>query len=167
MAQQAEQKTIVLGGLGFRIITNGTVKHDLWMYAQVKAAGLSELEIKPGQSPEAFVDEVLGRLMASDRALVLLGGLLLPERLEMKDWTPQVAAEVTAHLEGLIEPQDKALVRGTLASMVVGFFQSGLVSFVTSPTSSGAGEADAGGEAGTMSSAAAPSAVPSTLDRGA
>lgn len=121
-------EAVELGGRRFVRVENSTVRHDFWLMGQARKAGLNRIEAKPGTTVEDFVDEILGRLMDSDLALVLLGGLLVPEGLDMKDWTPATAAEVTRHIELLTAKEDKDAVKPLTASMLIGFFRSGIAS---------------------------------------
>lgn len=121
-------EAVELGGRRFTRLVDSTVRHDFWLMSQARKAGLNRIEAKPGTTVEDFVDEILGRLMDSDMTFILLGGLLVPEGLDMKSWTPAVAADVTAHLEQLTESVDKETIKPLTASMLIGFFQSGIAS---------------------------------------
>lgn len=127
---------VTLGGRAFQIITNGPVKHDFWMAARVREAGVDRVHLAPGQPVGVVVDALLDQLMTSGQSLVLLGGMLAPAELALRDWTPEVAADATAHIESLMAPADKQRVRGMVAQVLAGFFASGLASLTTSPTSS-------------------------------
>jgi hypothetical protein len=125
-----------LGGKRFVRVENSTVRHDFWLMAQARKAGLNRIEAKAGGTVEDFVDEILGRLLDSDMVFVLLGGLLVPEGLDMKDWTPKVAEDVSRHLELLTSQEDKEAIKPLTASMLIGFFRSGIASLRTSQPSS-------------------------------
>jgi len=127
---------VELGGRKFQVIANGPVKHDYWMAERVRAAGIDRVNMEPGQTAAAFVDSLLDRLLASGDSLVILGGMIAPAELDLRKWTPGTAAECTAFVEELMDPADKVLVRGLVAQVLVGFFQSGLASLTTSPIAS-------------------------------
>ena len=95
------------------------------------------------------MEELLDRVILGGYALRLLGGLLLPEGMNPREWTPEVAAGITAHLELLTDREEKNQIRPLVASMLAGFFTSGLASLRTSSASSSAtkGEADEPGSA--------------------
>lgn len=126
----------LLGGRSFQIITNGPVKHDFYMFDLVRKAGMSDLRVPQDSTPDVFANNVIDRAIASGQAIPLLAGMLLPDGMPITQWTPAVAADVEAHVNALIEPEDKSKVRQLLAMVLIGFFQIGLVSLTTSPTSS-------------------------------
>ena len=104
---------------------------------QIDAANVGSLDgPTAGESADAYVDAMVRRVIASGHALVLLGGLLAPAELELKHWTPAVAAEMTAFLGGLMSDDDKLAVRGLIAQTLLGFFLSAIGSAGISPTSS-------------------------------
>jgi hypothetical protein len=135
---------ITLAEREFQVIMNGTVLHDFWMHEKVKAAGLEQIVLVEEESAEAYVDRMLDHVILNGHALVLLGGLIAPAELKLTDWTPAVAAECTTFLEKLIEPTDKAILRGLIAQAMIGFFRNGLASLMTSRASSSTSEASAG-----------------------
>ena len=142
---------IELGGRRFQRLEGSTVKHDFWLMAQAREAGLDQVRIasKKRDDVEAAMEELLDRVILGGYALRLLGGLLLPEGMNPREWTPEVAAGITAHLESLTDREEKNQIRPLVASMLAGFFTSGLASLRTSGASSSAtkGEADEPGSA--------------------
>lgn len=127
-------EVVKLGGREFQVIANGPVKFDLYMLALVKKAGIDSINISAGQTTEEFVDALLDQLMRSGMSMEILGAMMAPADLDLRKWTPAVAAESTAFIEELMEPSDKAIVKGMVAQVLIGFFQSGLASLTTSPT---------------------------------
>jgi len=126
-----------LGGRKLRAIKTSTVAHDVWMMARVADAGIRQVTMLPGETPEAFATRLTGELASSGQVLNLLGGILIFEDREDLDWTPAMAAETAAFLGSLTEPADKQMVLSQVASLVAGFFEAGLTSFTTSPSYSG------------------------------
>jgi hypothetical protein len=135
---------IKLGDRKFQVIMNGTVLHDFWMHKKIKAAGLEQIVLAEGETTEVYVDRMLDHVIGNGHALVLLGGLLAPAELTLTEWTPAVAAECTKFLAQLMEPADKIIVRGLIAQALIGFFRSGLASFMTSRMSSSTSGTSAG-----------------------
>jgi len=125
-----------LGGRKWQIITNGSLQHDYWMVEQVRDAGIKDVEIPAGADLDQALNALIARVMAKGAFLTLLGGLLIPAEIPVTDWTPDVAAEVSAFIGKLVAEEDKVRVRALVAQMLAGFFRSGLVSGWTSPISS-------------------------------
>lgn len=129
-------KAIELGGRKLRVLAQANIAHDFWLTRQIREAGIHKLELGAHQTAAQFADDVINRVMESGAALVLLGGLLAPADLAVKDWTPAIAADMTAFIETLTTDEDKIVVRGLVADAILAFFRTGLVSFSTSQTSS-------------------------------
>lgn len=129
---------IELGGRRFTRMECSTVKHDFWMMAQAREAGLDNVKLpsRKREDVEAAMEALLDRVIFSGKAIVLLAGLLIPEGLEPREWTPKVAEDIAEHLELLTDREDKNQIRPLVASMLSGFFMSGLASLRTSPSSS-------------------------------
>lgn len=133
---------IVLGGRAFAPMAAHTVKHDAWMMGHVRRAELDEVVVRAGESAEEFGRRFLGEVMASGKACLLLGGLMVPEEVGQAGWTPEVAEETARHVEGLTAAEDKAAVWSLVASMLIAFFESGLASLYRSAASSSEGGED-------------------------
>ena len=125
-----------LNGRKFAVIECGTVKHDYWLMKQIREAGIESVDFPADRDMVHMVDALIDRVLASGAAMVLLGGLIMPAEMKVTEWTPAIAAEMTAFLESLTATADKELVRGLVAQAMVGFFRSALVSLRTSRTSS-------------------------------
>lgn len=125
-----------LGGRAFRVVKVSTVEHDVWMMGKTAAAGMQQVTMLPGETPESFATRLTGEFARSGLVLVLLGGALIPAELEDLEWSPAVAAQTAAFLGGLTDPADKQLVLAQVASLVAGFFETGLMSCMTSRNSS-------------------------------
>jgi hypothetical protein len=133
----------VLGGRTFLPITESTVEQDFRFLALVKQARIDEVVLRPGESPEAFARRLLEAAVASGAILELLGCLLVPEEAAPPDrdpgeaWTREMSAETARFLGRLRDPADKAAIRSLVLSLLISFFESGIVSLWTSTTSSG------------------------------
>lgn len=141
---------VELGGLKFKRLEGSTVKHDFWLMAQAREAGLDRIKIasKKREDLDAALEEVIDKCITSGKALTLLAGLLLPENMTPREWKPEVAEGIAEHLSLLTDPKDKESIRPLVASMLSGFFMSGLASLQTSQgSSSGTAEADEPGSA--------------------
>ena len=131
-----------IGGRTFMPLRESTVEQDLRFLALIKRARIDEVVMQPGESPEAFARRLLEVTIESGVILDLLGCLLVPEDIAPQDrdpgevWTPEVGQETARFLGQLRDPKDKAEVRGLVLSLLVSFFESGIVSLWTSTTSS-------------------------------
>ena len=132
----------VLGGRAFLTVAESTVEQDFRFLALIKRARIDEVLMEPGESPEAFARRLLEVTIESGVILDLLGCLLVPEDIASRDrdpgeaWTRQMGEETARFLGQLRDPRDKAEVRGLVLSLLVSFFESGIVSLWTSTTSS-------------------------------
>ena len=130
-----------LGGRTFLPLRESTVEQDFRFLALIKRARVDEVVMQPGESPEAFARRLLEVTIESGVILDLLGCLLVPEDVAPRDrdpgevWTPQVGEETARFLGQLRDPRDKAEVRSLVLSLLVSFFENGIVSLWTSPTS--------------------------------
>lgn len=131
-----------IGGRTFLPLRESTVEQDFRFLALVKRARIDEVVMQPGESPEVFARRLLEVTIESGAILDLLGCLLIPEDKAPQDrdpgevWTPEMGQETARFLGQLRDPKDKAEVRGLVLSLLVSFFESGIVSLWTSTTSS-------------------------------
>lgn len=131
-----------IGGRTFLPLRESTVEQDFRFLSLVGRARIDEVVMQPGESPEAFARRLLEVTIESGVILDLLGCLLIPEDIAPQDrdpgevWTPEVGQETAKFLGQLRDPKDKAEVRGLVLSLLVSFFESGIVSLWTSTTSS-------------------------------
>ena len=136
----------VLGGRTFVPVSESTVEHDYHFLALLHRAGLGDVELLPGETGGVFAERILRQVIASGQVRPLLGCLLVPEpaagtptRPPGELWTPEMGQDTARYLGGLIEEQDKAMVRSLVISLLIDFFQSGLSSLRASATSSAEG----------------------------
>ena len=131
-----------LGGRAFLPIGESTVEQDFRFLSLIKRARIDEVVMQPDESAEAFARRLLEVTIESGVILDLLGCLLVPEDIAPGDrdpgeaWTPEIGRQTARFLGRLKDPKDKAEVRSLVLSLLVSFFESGIVSLWTSTTSS-------------------------------
>jgi hypothetical protein len=128
----------VIGGRSFQAIGESTVEHDFRFMALLRDLGFDDPHKLASETPEQFGARLLNDLMASARALEVLGFLVIPVDVESEHWTPEVGAETAAFLGQLSRPADKAMVRSLTLSFLADFLERGLGSWTLSANSSGA-----------------------------
>ena len=126
---------LTLGGRRFEPIAVTTFEHDVWMMAQVQAAGLHDLRrlFAEGRAIETIADDLLQRIWASGRTLHLLAGTLTEKG---QPWSPALAEELVQFFGARADPEEKALLQAALVRLLLGFFVSGAESSATFPSSS-------------------------------
>lgn len=140
-ARRAEKH--ILGGRTFLTMRESTVEQDFHFLALVKRTRIDEIVMEQGETPETFARRLLEATVESGAILDLLGCLLVPEEAAPRDrdpgeaWTREMGEETARFLGGLRDPTDKATIRSLVLSLLVSFFESGIVSLWTSTTSSG------------------------------
>ncbi|MFH1680358.1 MAG: hypothetical protein ABIH26_06910 [Candidatus Eisenbacteria bacterium] len=131
----------VLGGRTFLTVKESTIEQDFHFLALVKRARIDEIILEPGESPEAFARRLLEATVESGSILDLLGCLLVPAEVTPQDrdpgeaWTREMGEETARFLGSLRGPADKATIRSLVLSLLVSFFESGIVSLWTSTMS--------------------------------
>jgi hypothetical protein len=123
-------------------VGESTVEQDYRFLALITRAGIDRMTLRPGESPEEFARRLLEHAITSGVVLELLGCLLIPEAEIRSDqpgdsWTSEIAADTAAFIGGLRQPEDKALVNALILSLLISFFERGIVSLQTLTTSSG------------------------------
>jgi len=126
---------LVLGGRRFVPVAVTTFEHDVWMMAQVQAAGLHDLRrlFAEGRAVETIADDLLQRIWASGRTLHLLAGTLTEQG---RPWSPALAEELVMFFGARADPTEKAALQAALVRLLLGFFVSGAESSATFPSSS-------------------------------
>lgn len=131
----------LLGGEPFLGLDEGTVEHDLHFMRLVQRAGISEVTMTAEESAGDYARRLFEQLVNSGAMLPLLSCLIVPEaavgagQVPGDVWTPALAEETEAFLRGLRAPEDKAAIKAMILALLVSFFQSGIVSLWTTPTS--------------------------------
>lgn len=160
MAEQRER--IEINGRAYvEIGANGSLARDLFVMYHARHAGLTNIAPRDGETTEALGERILGSLISSGHTLPLLGGFLIPEGKAPEDWTEAMAHETAAALGRVTDGADKEKVTAQLLSIMVGFFASGLGSWIASGRASAADGSGSspkkttpgGGDSGTPSSA--------------
>ena len=125
----------ILGGRSFRSIGESTIEHDYLFIRLVRDLGLDDPHLTGDETPEQFAMRLLTDIIASGRALDALGFLLIPSEAKSEEWTPELGQETAVFLGGLVNPDDKAMVRGLTLGLLSDFFAQGLGSWTLSPPS--------------------------------
>lgn len=151
-----------IGGRRFVSVRRTTVGQDVELMRILKVAGLRDLSMRDGESPEDFVWRTVEQLVESKLFLPMLGCLVVPEecaprergwferlgsflvgvrddpRAQRRKWSAEVQAETAAFLGDLDSPDDKQVVYQVMADELLPFLQAGIVSWLRSPRSSAA-----------------------------
>lgn len=135
-------QTFWFGGKPFVVITEGTAERDHYVTRLAGRAGLREVEIGKGELPEDFAQRLLYELVDSGVIFDVLGGLLIPRHIDPWAWTPQLASDTADYFRHLHSPEDKAALNVHILSFLEDFFARGMGSLVSSPTASGATQAN-------------------------
>ncbi len=112
-----------IGGKAFQVVDleRRTVRHDARIKAVLSRVGVLRAVRETGTSDEQFA-EALSRVIVEQEAAAEIAALfLLPAAAER--WTPEIHAEVLAHLNGCTTEVDRVLVDQLAFDMVCGFFQ--------------------------------------------
>ena len=132
-----DTQTTTLGGRRFVVATDGTVLWDEYVIGALKRAGLIPLpRLARGETHGEYASRLLVELISGRELAALLGGLLLPEGVAAKSWTPELAAETAAFVSALSAPSDKQKVHNLAISILLDFFEHGIASSLTSLDSS-------------------------------
>jgi hypothetical protein len=131
---------IKLGDRRFRSVGVTSIAQDLHVWRCARAAGIKELEIGRGESPDEFAKRITDGLLETDLAFEMLGGLLVPDGEPEESWTPEMAADTAAYLRTIRDERSKAVFRMLVVSVILGFLERGLVSLIASRASSMKGE---------------------------
>lgn len=130
-----------LGGRHFALVGDSTIEQDLIILSLIRKAGLDEVMLEEGETPQAFALRILDVAIQSGAVMELLGCLLIPEdrtagAMEPGDaWTPEIGQETSRFIAELRDPADKAKVKALILSLLVSFFDRGIASLWSSRTS--------------------------------
>lgn len=88
------ENTIIIRGRKYKHL-NGptTMRHDVFTEAQMLKAGISRMELLPGEDAESFAQRILRTAYANTDVFLLLGCLMIPAELEPLAWTEDLARE--------------------------------------------------------------------------
>ncbi len=125
-----------LGGRRFHVLTETTAEHDHWYMRQVRGAGLYDVFLTEGETPEAFARRLLGIAIDSGKEFLLISGMLVPESASGAPWSPAIATETAEFLKSLSAPEDKRQLNMLLGALIADFFAAGLISSAASSISS-------------------------------
>jgi hypothetical protein len=126
---------ITIGGRVFTPLLVSTIEHDLWLMSHIQKAGLDTLRKLSEETMDVFVLRILREVIDSGRVFELLGGMLVPENVAPEAWTPAMAIETADFIRHLTDLEDKRIVQAQVVSLLIGFFENGLTSLITSPSS--------------------------------
>lgn len=127
------QNRITIGGRHFKYAGGlTTLRHDLATQGHLQRAGLSRLELLPAETAEDYALRVYRTAVGNGDMLALIAHLLLPEDLDPRSWTPEVASEMAVFLGAMTDPEDKARIQGVLRDALMGFLGAGLIYAVRS-----------------------------------
>lgn len=142
MTPREELKPVSIGDRTFVPIQEGTLRQDLRYMELVSQLGLQSLYKRPEETAEEYAMRLLGEIVAAGTVLEILGTLLVPAGTDPEKWTPQMAKETAAYFGSLTKPEDKAAVHAQVLTLLLDFFERGMVSLKTSRKSSGAAHPD-------------------------
>lgn len=124
-----------LDGKVYRELKKSTIAHDLWVNDKIRASGLNKLEKGPDEEWGDYGVRVTESVLNSGVALLLLGGLLIPDEIEDLRWRPETAIATAEALAGISEPDEKTKVHVLIGNLVMGFFVDGVLEAKTSRSS--------------------------------
>jgi hypothetical protein len=125
-----------LGGREFDVIRTGTIEWDVTLLNLLQSCGLSDVTMHAGESAEGLAMRVYRTLMSSGAVFEILGCVLTPAGSDPFEWTPALMKATGDFIRKLKAPADKDAITAQINSLVAGFFQQGLLSVRTFPSSS-------------------------------
>lgn len=132
-----DQTTVIeLEGRKFLKGYKPSFKNHLWLMNEVMEARLDNFDVPLGEPGEETARRMMGKVLAGGKMTTIVGAMLLPEGVTPKQWTPEIAAQVTTHLDQLTESADHDALMSIAAGLLIGFFANRTASLWTSPKSS-------------------------------
>jgi hypothetical protein len=129
---------ITLNGRQFEAVSSGTVEWDVTLYGLLQGAGLSDVTMHAGETPQRLAERIYRSLIGCGRLFEILGCVLVPAGTQGFKWTPELMQSTAEFLRHLQAPEDKEAITAQMVALVTSFFRQGLLSIRTSPSSSGA-----------------------------
>lgn len=121
-------KLIEIGGKKWKPVESekATAEHNFWLTGHYCRSGLDRIE--PGEDEDLFkfAERFVTEAIASGKALLLLGGVLIESHVEPVEWTPEMAIETSKFFGACSDPKDKAKIVGEVAMTVAGFLRAEL-----------------------------------------
>jgi hypothetical protein len=116
-----------LNGRKLRETRTSTIRHDLWLMGHMRAAGVTEVTINDGETPEAFAERLFVELTNSDRMLLIIAGCFVEEGMSDDKWTPEFAEQLAVEFGNIADAETKQKLYSMMVKLTMGFFESGLV----------------------------------------
>lgn len=126
---------IKINGREFTTVKSLTLEHDIYLMTHIRSAGLDILSQEPAESVDLYVERLLTQVLQSNKVFKLLAGLLLPIEIAIDKWSLEIAEEIESFLKKLTDQRDKDIIKNLIVGLLIDFFQSGLISSMTSQKS--------------------------------
>lgn len=121
----------LLGGRSFSVVNwdHITVLNEHYIMKLMRETGLdSTMPLGDEESNEAYMLRIHAKLVDTLKLPDLLAGYLLPVGKSETDWSMELAAETTRHIQGLTKAADKATVHELGLAVTFDFFRAGVAS---------------------------------------
>lgn len=120
--------TIELGGRQFKVVNfaRRTVLQDHYLQRNLRLIGADQVMPMDGEDNAAYLVRLHARIIDSGRAHELIAGYLLPVEKTERDFTPDMAKEIAAHIALCDTPEDRETITGLATEVAFGFFKQGL-----------------------------------------
>lgn len=143
-------RTYVFGGKEFRQILEGTSERDHYVVRLSGKAGLREIVMHQGETPDGFAMRLLYDLIDADVVHEVLAGLIVPSEIKDFEWSYAVAAETATHLRRCYKSDGKDQINSLILLYLQDFLTRGM-GFVVSSRTASAGMVQSRGASGTES----------------
>lgn len=134
---------IKVGDKMFTHVDCTTMLQDVYFWKRAKRAGLRNLSMQDGESADDFAVRIAEALVESEDMFELIAATVVPADPPGQTWTPLIAKETARYFAGLTSSEAKAGLQAVMVGLVIGFFERGLTSVWTSPSSLKAAKAGA------------------------
>lgn len=144
-------RTVSFSGHEYVSFSIGTAEHQLHCMALIREAGLRDVVLKDGETPEAFSQRLLDQLISARLVFELIAGWLVPADWQERiaplvaegyepspglAWTPKVAEEIAGVLRRVTDPREIADLHVLILDLLIDFFARGTSSLWSSGQSS-------------------------------